>query len=228
MYDKKIIYGLISFTVITFFLYAIYKLGWFYKGISLLITSPSVVPPGEWRTSNIGTCSATACGKKGIQEKQVQCYDPKTGLGIDSSNCNQATKPGDTESCSAPPCGEWVAGNWDKECPVCGPQSEVTRNRTVTCPDGSICDISTKPTDTNVCYGIDLCKWVMSDWDVPCPDCNPPPNVMQKRTLIGCQSGNNADCVGTPPASANICPRRDCVWKTGDWVSSNSVPPPIV
>lgn len=225
MYDKKIIYGVMTLMFIIFFLYAKYSLGWFYKGISL-----SIIPPGKWRSIDDGVCStATKCGQQGIQRKLVQCYDPKTGLETNPDNCSDAIKPKSVLSCDGPKCANWVIGKWDKEhCPVCGKEPQVTRKRSVTCPTGSFCDISKRPTDKDICQGIDLCKWVMSDWDQPCPDCNPPPVVIQNRTLIGCQSGNDADCSGTPPKTGNVCPRRDCMWKTGDWVSSDSVPPPIV
>lgn len=276
MYDKKFFYKASAlFTVIVLFLYAKYQLGWFYKGIF----TTSIIPPGKWRLHSSGSCSATACGTRGIKSTLYQCYDPKTGLDMDSSNCSNDVKPKGSQDCDTPSCVDWTLGEWSScppcgvdvirtrevscsakdpdngcdqknipptrdrcriepcgkwiapdfpKCPVCGPDSAVLQTRKVTCSTGTACDPDEMPPSENKCEKIRKCNWETSEWDIKCPNCGPPPNVVKNRTIY-CETGNDNDCPPeNKPYTKETCPRKDCMWKTGDWIADGSTPPPIV
>ena len=215
---------------------------------------------------------------QGIKSTLYKCYDPKTGLDMDSSNCSNDVKPKGSQDCDTPECVDWTLGEWSDcpdcgvnvprtrevscsatdpingcdqknipptkdtckiepcgawlvkdfpDCPRCGPDNTVIQTREANCSTGSACDKKDIPPLTHTCPNINRCRWQTSAWDKECSNCGPPPNTVRKRTAW-CETKNDSDCLEDKPELESVCPRKDCIWRTGGWIANGSTPPPIV
>ena len=148
------------------------------------------------------------CGPENVlQTRTVTCSSPNPDdcYQIAQSDIDPLGKPIEQQYCNNPKCS-WTQPTFDS-CPPCNfePTKVLHSLTEVKCPDGSICDINTKPSDIFTC-GIDdnkplsKCSLTFGKW-VGGQDfhyqLNSPPNTH----LFGT---NNIMISGTPNSSINI------------------------
>lgn len=189
----------------------------------------------SWVISGSWSPSCPDCGSSNLpQTRTVYCRSSTLATVSDSFCANAGSKPASsrTLSCSADPCetGQWVTSAWDPAtCPACG-DSDVTRQRSVTCQDSegkilaaSACE-GTKPGTTSVC-NLDPCsdsyEWYTGTWSMSCPTCTTV-SLTRSRSVY-CRNKSNQEtvsdslCTGSKPSTSSTCPVRLC--DTATWVA---------
>jgi len=112
--------------------------------------------------------------------------------------------PAKEQTCVAYSGCSWTHGEWGFCVSQCG---NGLRRRNVTCANGSLSDCLhgpvLAPEETEPCYNVSLCSWVMGPWS-PCS------NVCgegRQYRMVGCGNGDEEDCAAkeTRPISEQLC-----------------------
>ncbi|XP_052779988.1 A disintegrin and metalloproteinase with thrombospondin motifs 9-like [Mya arenaria] len=208
---------------------------------TVITTTPRIItttPPltFSWTKGSWTQCSAS-CGE-GIKQRYVTCMNSR-GEVADAIECDQQTKPQETETCLLQACGYWRNGDWGKCSVTCG---AGTQTRVVVCTllnrktvDENHCDVAMKLENerrcemkecksedfdigviiTNTVVGIS--HWRIGPWSACSTTCG---EGWQRRQVICHDEKGLADsCAESQkPEARQTCDAGACpAWVKGDW-----------